>query len=237
MQSLYHFVAPPSPCGYLPNERWSLEYEYFLDLDAAGYYALMKNGWRRFGGMVFRPRCPTCRACQSIRVRVPDFTPSRSQRRAWQACEHELTLQIGEPQATKQKLKLYDRFHAFQADFKNWPQHPAKDAASYRDSFVQNPFPTEEWCYYLGADLVAVGYVDVLPEGLSAIYFFYEPNLRALSPGIFNVLNVLREAKARHMPFVYLGYFVEGCRSLEYKATFRPNEVLGQDGTWHDFRD
>jgi arginine-tRNA-protein transferase len=81
-----------------------------------------------------------------------------------------------------------------------------------------------------------VGYVDVVPEGLSAIYFFYDPDERERSLGTYNVIAILREAAARKIPYVYLGYYVEGCRSLEYKARFRPNEVIHPDGRWRLFR-
>jgi leucyl-tRNA---protein transferase len=100
---------------------------------------------------------------------------------------------------------------------------------------VDNPFPTEEWCYYIGERLVGVGYVDVLPEGLSAIYFYYDPAERQRSLGTYNVLAILEAARQRQLPHVYLGYYVAGYRSLEYKARFRPNEVLGRDGVWQPF--
>jgi arginine-tRNA-protein transferase len=96
-------------------------------------------------------------------------------------------------------------------------------------------FPTEEWCYDVGDRLVAVGYVDQLPDGLSAIYFFHDPGERHRSLGTFNVLALLAVARERRLPYVYLGYYVEGCRSLEYKGRFRPNEVLAPDGAWHPF--
>jgi arginine-tRNA-protein transferase len=71
---------------------------------------------------------------------------------------------------------------------------------------------------------------------LSAIYFFYDPDERHRSLGTFNVLNIIESAKQRGIPHVYLGYYVAGCGSMEYKATFRPNQVLGADSEWHDFR-
>jgi len=141
-------------------------------------------------------------------------------------------LDIGPPDLTLAKLDLYDRFHAFQADAKGWPEHGPKDPADYLETFVNNPFPVEEWAYSVGDRLVGVGYVDRLPGGLSAIYFFYDPEERDRSLGTFNVLSVIRSAAARGLPHVYLGYYVEGCRSLEYKARFRPNEVLAPNGTW-----
>jgi arginine-tRNA-protein transferase len=196
----------------------------------------MREGWRRFGHTMFRPQCPACTACRSLRVVVERFRPDRSQRRARKANESDVELRIGEPRVTRSRLALYDRYHAFQSDLKGWPQHPAKDPDSYRESFVFNPFPVEEWDYYLGGALVGVGYVDVLPEGLSAIYFYYDPDLRQRSLGTWNVLRVIEEAGRRGLPHVYLGYHVAGCRSLEYKARFVPNETLGPDGVWRPFR-
>jgi arginine-tRNA-protein transferase len=236
MESLFRFVAPPSPCGYLPEQLWCLEYEHVASLSAAEYMQRLREGWRRFGHMMFRPQCPACSACRSLRVLADRFRPSRSQRRARKANEADVQLRIDRPHVTRAKLALYDRYHAFQADLKGWPQHPAKDPDSYADSFVYNPFPVEEWCYYVGKRLVGVGYVDALPAGLSAIYFFYEPEERDRSLGTWNVMRVIEEAAARRLPHVYLGYHVAGCRSLEYKASFAPNEVLGADGKWRPFR-
>jgi arginine-tRNA-protein transferase len=194
------------------------------------------QGWRRFGHMLFRPRCRDCTACRSLRVLVDRFRPDRSQRRVRKTNEGEVQLRVGSPSVTTAKLNLYDRFHAFQAEAKGWPLHPAKDANGYQGSFVEHPFPTQEWCYYRGERLIAVGYVDDLPGGLSAIYFFYDPAERQRSLGTWNVLNLIAAAADRNLPHVYLGYYVGGCRSMEYKARFAPNQLLGIDGRWRDFR-
>ena len=235
MESLFRYVAPPSPCGYLPDQLWEMEYEYVHTLTAAEYMQRMLDGWRRFGTMLFRPHCRTCTACRPLRVVVDRFRPDRSQRRCRKANEGTLRLQIGTPKVTRAKLDLYDRFHAFQSETKGWPWHDPKDAHSYRQSFVENPFPTEEWCYTLDGQLVGVGYVDRLPGGLSAIYFVHDPARRRLSLGTWNVLRIIEEARARGLPHVYLGYYVIGCPAMEYKARFVPNEVRGPDGVWREF--
>ena len=100
------------------------------------------------------------------------------------------------------------------------------------DSFVNNPFPTLEFRYHLKDRLVGVGYVDDLPQGLSAIYCFYDPDERRRGLGTWNVLNIIDLAAARRIPHVYLGYYVEACPSLAYKARFRPNEIRSPDGVW-----
>ena len=235
MESLFTFTSPPSQCGYLPDREWQLRYEVVGRITPAEYLDRMKQGWRRFGFSLFRPACDGCRMCRSVRVPVASFCPDRSQRRAWAANDGEVRVVVGPPTVTRAKLALYDKFHAFQHEAKGWPEHGPKSSADYAESFVENPFATLEWCYYLGDRLIGVGYVDRLPEGLSAIYFFYDPAERHRSLGTFNVLSVIRGAAGWGIPHVYLGYYVEGCRSLEYKARFRPNEVLDPDGEWVPF--
>jgi arginine-tRNA-protein transferase len=242
MESLFRYTVPVSQCGYLPRERWSLEYEYAARLSREEYLALMQDNWRRFGHMLFRPNCPACRMCRALRVRAGEFRPDRSQRRARAANEGAVELRIGPPSVTREKLDLYDRYHAHQAGSKGWPHHDPRDEDSYAASFVSHPFPVEEWTYRAGGRLIGVGYVDHLPvepaglAGLSAIYFYYDPDERDRSPGTWNVLCLIDEAARRGLPYVYLGYYVEGCGSMEYKPRFVPNELRGGDGVWREFR-
>jgi leucyl-tRNA---protein transferase len=236
MQSLLSYVASPSRCGYLPDQLWQLQYEHMAAITPAEYMQRMVEGWRRFGSVLFRPRCRRCSACLPLRVVADRFHADRSQRRVRQLNENTVELRIGVPEVSRAKLALYDRYHAFQTEAKGWPAHPAKDAWEYASSFVDNPFPTEEWCYYLGTKLVGVGYVDVLPGGLSAIYFFYDPAERSRSLGTWNVLSIIDRAARSRVPHVYLGYYVAECPSMLYKARFKPNQVREPDGRWHDFQ-
>lgn len=237
MESLFRFIASPGPCGYLPGQTWQLEYEMVSALTPAEYSQRLVQGWRRFGHVLFRPKCPSCTACRSLRVEVARFRPNRSQRRNRARNEGEVQLRIGEPAVTPAKLELYDRYHAFQAGHKGWPDSTSKDAVEYGETFVRNPFPTEEWRYALGRRLVGVGYVDVLPEGLSAIYFYYDPDERDRGLGTWNVLSVIQRAADRGLPYVYLGYYVEGCDSLAYKGNYAPNQARNAAGDWQLFRE
>lgn len=236
MKSISHFVTLPSPCSYLREQRWQLEYEVVAAMSPAEYLERMRNGWRRFGFTMFRPRCPNCTACRTLRVLVDQFKPNRSQRRVRKLNEEEVRLVIGSPAVSREKLDLYDKYHAFQTEFKDWPLHAPKDVDDFVHSYVDNPFPVLEFCYYLGRRLVGVGYVDELPGALSAIYCFYDPDERHRSLGTWNVLSVIDIASQRGIPHVYLGYYVEGCRSLEYKANFVPNQIRLPNGQWTDFR-
>lgn len=234
MTSLFTFTASPAPCGYLPDRDWRLRYEVVGELSAAEYAERLMGGWRRFGHSLFRPACLSCQLCQSLRVDVAAFKPSDSQKRCTKRNRDEVRVEVGEPGLTRDKLNLYDRFHSAQTERKGWPDRGPESAAGYRETYLDNPFPTQEWRYFLGEKLVGVGYVDSLPVGLSAIYFYHDPDERDRGLGTFNVLCLIEEARRRGLPHVYLGFYVPGCGSLEYKARFKPNEVLS-GGAWVPF--
>lgn len=236
MKTTYRFVGSTEPCGYLPDQQARLEYEHVASLSPEEYSQRLLDGWRRFGHTLFRPRCPSCSACQSLRVEVGGFRPSRSQRRVSGANEGVVRLSIGAPELTPEKLGLYHRFHAYRSITRGWSWH-VEDPVSYHETFVVNPFATEEWLYALDGRLVGVGYVDALPVGLSAIYFSYEPAQKARGLGTWNVLCLIEEARRRGLPHVYLGYHVADCVSLAYKARFRPFELLEREQTWRAIAD
>ena len=162
------------------------------------------------------------------------FRPDRSQRRARLANDGVVRLRIGTPTVTPEKVALFDRFHADRSETRNWPAYEPSDLHDFATSFVVNPFPTQEWCYFLDDALVGVGYVDELPGGLSAIYFVRDPTHASRSLGIWNVLCILDRARVLNVPHVYLGYHGDVSPSLRYKASFRPNQSLGMDGIWRD---
>ena len=231
MESAVSCFSTVSPCEYLPDRNWQLRYELVPHLRPADYMQRLQQGWRRFGYTMFRPDCPSCRMCQSLRVPVATFRPNPSQRRVWKRNQGKVTVRVGDPALSQDRLDLWARFHRHGHETKGWPAEADGDPGD----LLENPFGTEEWTYYVGDRLIAVAYVDALPEALSAIYCYYDPTERARSPGTFNILSLLVSARERELPHVYLGYYVAGCRSMEYKRKFRPNEVLRPDGTWEPF--
>jgi leucyl-tRNA---protein transferase len=226
----FTFTTRPAPCPYLPDETQQLRYvEAVPALDRSSYMVLLRQGWRRFGSSAFRPECPACAACQSLRVPVDTFRPSDSQRRVWRKNHGDVEVRTAEPSWSPEREALLARFHQFGHETKRWAENSVG-----LHFFVDNPFRTEEWSYWLGERLIGVGYVDALAEALSAIYFFHDPDEHRRSLGTFNILTMIERAKQRHVPHVYLGYYVGGCRSLEYKRRFAPNELLG-GGVWSPF--
>jgi arginine-tRNA-protein transferase len=234
MEIIVRWTGAPGRCDYLPDRLCRREYMCVSTLDADDYTAFLIAGWRRFGRTLSRPHCSDCNSCRSLRVDAARFRPDRSQRRSRKANEGIVRLRIGTPSVTPEKLALFDRFHVDRSEARGWPRQDPCNARDFAMSFVNNPFPTQEWCYFLDDQLVGVGYVDELVAGLSAIYFVHDPTHLGRSLGTWNVLSLLDRASALGLPHVYLGYHVAGCPSLEYKARFRPNQTLDADGHWRD---
>jgi arginine-tRNA-protein transferase len=231
MDSAAFFLTTASECEYLHDRTWQFRYELVQHLRPADYMQRLQQGWRRFGYAMFRPDCPSCRMCQPLRVPVSTFRASLSQRRAWKRNQGEVAVRVGAPGISRDRLDLWARFHRHGHETKGWPAEAGEDPGM----LLENPFRTEEWTYYIGNRLIAVAYVDALPAALSAIYCYYDPTEKARSLGTFNILSLLASARERGLPHVYLGYYVAGCRSMEYKRKFRPNEVLRPNGTWEAF--
>ena len=232
MKIVARWTTPADQCNYLPDHTSEHEYLSVASLRADEYMALLEAGWRRFGHMVFRQTCSGPGACRSLRVDVARFRPDRSQRRVRKANAGVVSLGIGIPTVTAEKVALLDRFHAERSRTKGWAVDEPGDTGEFERMFVINPFPTQEWCYFLGDSLVGIGYVDILAGGLSAIYFARDPRHGDRSLGTWNVLCILEQAAKLGLPYVYLGYHAEGSPSLHYKGRFRPNQSLDLDGVW-----
>lgn len=236
MELYAEFTSPPAKCGYLPDRQWQFEYALIASMTAAEYERRMEQGWRRFGHTMFRPQCAACTACHSLRVDVVAFRLNRSQRRNRESNRQVVEMSIHKPGISAESLALYDRYHAEQSRTKGWPEHPQMDAVGYHESFVNQPFPVEEWHYTIRGRLVGVGIVDRLPGSLSAVYFFSEPTEQSRGLGTWNVLCTIERARSLGLAYVYLGYHVPECRSLAYKSNFVPNQTRLPSGEWQVYR-
>jgi leucyl-tRNA---protein transferase len=234
METVVQWTAAPGPCYYGPDHICEFEYLCVATIDPDEYMAHLLAGWRRFGRTLFRQNCSGLNACRSLRVDAARFRPDRSQRRTRKANDGAVRLRIGAPAISPEKIALFERFHADRSEIRGWSPYEPGDLAEFASSFILNPFPTQEWSYFLHDVLIGIGYVDELAGGLSAIYFVRDPTYRDGSLGTWNVLNLLDRARALRLPHVYLGYHLDACPSLRYKASFRPHQCLDRDGLWRD---
>lgn len=207
-----------------------MEYLATVSLQEDEYQDLMDRGYRKFGGLVFRPVCAECAECRSIRVPVDSFKPDRSQRRAWKR-NLDLDVRVASPTVDAQRLALYHRYHAVRSAQKGWPETD-KDDEEYRLSFLESPLPAVEITLWERSELRAVVLTDVTPIAVSGVYHFYDPDAAGRGLGTVCMLQTIELARTLGKPYAYFGYYVEGCGSLSYKARFRPCELLGPDGVW-----
>jgi arginine-tRNA-protein transferase len=237
---LQRIVEEPHSCSYLPERMASLEVRVMLDVTPDELGAMLSRGWRRFGPCYFRPQCAACDECVTLRVNAADFHPSRSQRRARNRASR-LRRVVGRPIVDGARLDLYRKWHAEREEHRGWEVSPLR-AERYALDFAFPHPAAREAAYYDGDRLVGVGLFDETPDALSAVYFFYDPDLRRDSLGVANVVALIDDARAAQKPWMYLGYRVQGCESLEYKAGFLPHQLLSarpaddQNATWVEGR-
>lgn len=221
---LAHFVEEPRSCSYLPAQKAQLEHRVLLDVAPEELEGMLERGWRRFGPVYFRPACAACAECLPVRVPTERFQPSRSQSRARKRVSH-LRAELGRPQVDKARLALYDRWHRGREQRRGWTPMPIT-ATEYVEQFAF-PHPcVRELALYDGDRLVGLGICDVTPRAWSAVYFFYDPGDPRLSLGTANIVLQVELARAHGIPFLYLGYRVEGCASLRYKGAYQPQQML-----------
>jgi len=221
---LQHRIAGPEPCPYLDGISSSTETMLMTGVTAAELDELLERGWRRFGPVYFRPVCTTCDECVSVRVPVATFAPSDNLKRVLRRAAH-VRMEVGEPVVDDVRLALYRRWHESREEERGWKP----DRIGIESYAMQFCFPhaaAREFSYWDGDELIGIGIADQTSRALSAVYCYYDPGRARLSLGTYNVLRALQYASHRHLAYVYLGYRVEGCISLQYKGRFRPQERL-----------
>ena len=229
MRILNEFLDGPRDCSYLPGQQALLEYQIISAIEPEEYEALMQQKFRKFGPLLFRPNCPSCQACQPIRVLVNSFSPNRSMKRCI-STNNDLKIMVSPAINSDERINLCNEYHKVHADKKNW--NPTSiTQAEYDAHFLESDILIEEIALYKQNKLIGLMLFEELTEGISLIYHFYDPILRQRSLGTFLILNALEIAAKRKKEFAYLGYFVSGCKSMEYKARFGPNQVL-REGRW-----
>jgi leucyl-tRNA---protein transferase len=219
------FETGPYQCSYLPHETAQLEYRVIRDISADSYGQLLSRGWRRFGCDFFRPACRACVKCRSLRVIVDRFRPSRSQLRAL-ARNQQIEVVIQPPTVTNEHVALYNIYHHDMQRRRGWRFEPISKQG-YEYSFVRGGHEfAREFSYLDRGRLVGVGLADVVPAGLSSVYFFHEPQWRPAGPGVFSILQQWMYARRLGLAHQYLGYWIADCQSMAYKSQYRPHEIL-----------
>ena len=236
LSTLQFYLTQSYPCSYLADRqaRSLVATPGFL-ISAPVYSELVLHGFRRSGNHTYRPHCDLCKACIPLRINAKQFAPSRSQRRAW-ARHANLEATLHPPLDNAEHYELYTRYQRL--------RHPDgcmdnEDRESYQDFLLQSHVDTLLVEFREPFDhaqdrkgiLRMVSVIDLLGDGLSSVYTFYDPDLPRASLGVYGVLWQIELCRKLDLDFVYLGYWIEQSSKMNYKTDYQPAQGL-IDGVW-----
>ena len=236
------YLTAPSPCPYLPGREERKVFTHLIGRRSTTLNdSLTQNGFRRSQTIAYRPACEQCRACVSVRVLINEFEPTRSMRRVARDNEDIVGTPVT-PRPTSEQSSLFRGYlDSRHADGGMADMSVLDYSMMVEDSHVDTRLieyrrrgPDTRINGRGHGPLLAVALTDFLADGLSMVYSFYEPGLADRSLGTFMILDHIARARRLGLPHVYLGYWVEGSRKMEYKARYKPQERLGLDG-WNRY--
>lgn len=228
LHQLQFYATPEHPCSYLPGRQAkTLFVDPKADLDTADYSTLSDLGFRRSGPHVYRPHCSGCRACISARLAVERFRPSKTQKRILRL-NADLETEVVDPLSSAEIYHLYERY--ISERHHDGDMYPPSEE-QFRSFLVESDQQTRFMLFRAGRRLLAVAVIDQLEHGLSAIYTFFDPDEQRRSLGTYAVLSQIHYATQKGLRYLYLGYWIQNCRKMEYKIRYQPVELL-VEGCW-----
>ncbi|MDI1298526.1 arginyltransferase [Methylotenera sp.] len=238
LNKLQFYVTTGYTCGYLPNKlAQSLIATPQHLIDAHIYSGLIQQGFRRSGKFAYRPHCESCRECIPVRVKLNDFVPNRSQKRAFK--QHQtLTTTILPIAYHEEHYELYAAYqlarHAESeknSELESEQDTETEKIEQYRSFLCQTNVESVMVEFRENNQLKMVSVIDIVFDGISAVYTFYDTSDTHASLGTYNVLWQAEWAKTLNFPYLYLGYWIRESKKMAYKQNYKPLEML-IDGEW-----
>jgi leucyl-tRNA---protein transferase len=237
LHKLQFYVTTPYKCGYLPNKLAQSLIATPQNLVGANVYSsLIEQGFRRSGKFVYRPHCEHCNACIAVRLILSEFAPTRSQKRAYK--QHaDLTVRILPLDYLQNHFELYSNYQNL--------RHTEADVSILAEEKIVEKDETEQYRQFLCASNVEslmiefsdaklqvkiVSVIDVVQDGISAVYTFYDATEIKASYGTYSIMWLANWAKNLNLPYLYLGYWIKESQKMAYKQNYNPQQkLLGND--------
>jgi arginine-tRNA-protein transferase len=227
------YITAPQPCPYLPGR---LERKLFTHLtrDKPNFLIdnLLKGGFRRSQNIAYMPYCDACSACVPVRILVDEFNPKRSLKRIARA-NYDVTATRRDPAPSTEQYALFRGYIDARHADGGMAEMSVLDYSLMVEDSVVKTFVTEYRVPHGengGSELIGVSLCDRLSDGISMVYSFYDPDQSPRSLGTYMILDQVEFARRLGLPFVYLGYWIEGSRKMRYKNRFQPQEHLTSKG-------
>ncbi|MEM6535461.1 MAG: arginyltransferase [Pseudomonadota bacterium] len=236
-RGLRFYVTGAAPCPYLPGEVERKGFTHLTqDNPDALHDQLSQAGFRRSQTVAYRPACPSCNACRSVRVDASHFKMSRNQRRLLRT-NTDITRRPVEARPTREQFRLLKRYLTSRHKGAGMSDMGFRE---YCSMVSDTPVQTLMFEYRLGASetapLVAVALTDIVRDGFSMVYTFFDTSLDRRSLGTYMILDHVAHVGELGLPHVYLGYWIKGSQKMDYKRRFKPLEVL-DGGHWRRLED
>ncbi len=206
-------------CPYLDDQQSaSILVDPDHQVDSHLFSLLSRSGFRRSGEMLYAPKCPTCNACVSVRIPAADYRASRSQKRVWRK-NLDLHCKVEKVTYQQEHFEMYLRYQqARHPDSSMCDEDPQKYISFINSRFSKSRFLS----IYRGEQLIGISVLDQFEGGISAVYTFFEPAESQRSLGTYAIMYMLKLAREKNIPFVYLGYWIERSSKMTYKSKFQP---------------
>jgi leucyl-tRNA---protein transferase len=229
--SLHFYASSPEICGYLGDrESVSAFANPYMDMDLETYNELIQFGFRRSGGYLYRPHCPQCTECVSIRIKVGEYQFSRNDKRTLKN-NADLTINPVKGKFQEEHYELYQHYINTRHCGGSM-ENPTR--ADYRRFLICDWTDTIFIEFRQDKKLIAVAVTDVTSTGYSAVYTFFEPGMRKRSLGHYAILKQIQLCQEHDLPYLYLGYWIKNCDKMKYKSRYQPAEGF-INGHWTDF--
>jgi arginine-tRNA-protein transferase len=212
-------------CSYFDDKLSDTRYKFMQNCDEDIYYEMLQRGWRRFGNVHFVPECNTCNDCKTIRLDIPNYKFTKSQKRIMSK-NKDLQIYIQKPTLSIDHINLFNKYHEFMTTKKNWKSNQI-EPAEYKSSYVDgaNTYG-KEILYFLDDKLICVALCDMTKKAFSSVYCYYDHDYENRSLGKFSILVQISIAKNLNIPYLFLGYWIKDHHSMGYKENYTPFDIL-----------